>query len=88
MLILKRNWKQIKSDLQREWKIISDDDWKISKGDERNLVRMLRQKTGLSEDLIESRVNEIFGCHSTYDESAFRNRPYIKTKGSVTLDWR
>ncbi|MCC2677916.1 MAG: hypothetical protein K0R29_492 [Pseudobdellovibrio sp.] len=88
MLTVKRNWKEIKSELQREWKVISDEDWKISKGDERVLVKMLRQRTDLSEDVIESRVNEIFGCHSSYDESAFRNSPYLKSKGSVTFNLR
>lgn len=87
MLTVKRNWKEIKSVLQREWKL-TDEDWKISKGDERVLVKMLRQKTDMSEDIIESRVNEIFGCYSSYDESAFRNSPYLKSKGAVTFNLR
>lgn len=86
MLTVKRNWKNIKSELQREWKVISDEDWKISKGDERVLVRLLRHKTDLSEDLIESKVNEIFACHSTYEESATVNSPYEKSKGPVSFN--
>jgi hypothetical protein len=88
MLMVRRNWKEIKSDLQKEWKIISDEDWKNAKGDEQKLMTMLRQKTNLSEDVIESKVSEIFGCHSTYDEKSFRNTPYIKVKGAVSFDWR
>jgi len=89
MLTVRRNWKEIKSDLQKEWKMISDEDWKNAQGDEQKLMKMLQQKTDLAEDIIESKVSEIFGCHSTYDEKSFRNRPYIKVnKGAVNIDWR
>ena len=86
MEIVKRNWKQIKVDLQKELKI-TDEDWLHTKGQEEALINLLVQKSNVEREQIENKVNEIYSVHTYFDDqveaeqtSTFQNRPYFRNE--------
>ncbi len=85
MEIVKRNWKIIKNELQREWNQVSELDWKLAQGDENALVEIIQKRTKQTKNTIKNKVNEIFKVNSSYQtennfdkESRFQNKPYFK----------
>ena len=58
--VVKGNWKEIKSDLQKSWGKLTDDELEKTKGDMKAIGGLLQQRYGETQDFYSKKVADIF----------------------------